>query len=170
MHRFMMVLATLVIAAGLPISTFAWVDYGAYYSTPGPYSQMYYQPMYAYAWAPSLSSSNHYPQQRSSYSAPQYSYPQYNNYPQQQQYNYPQYNQYPQQQYSYPQYNTPQYNYYPQQTHYTQPVPYSYGYPTGDTAPWTGEQLCTFPDYNGRAACGSNPNQWIYDPWTGSWY
>ena len=144
--------AALVVTV-LPSFASAYVEYGAYYTTPAPYYQQYYQPMYAYSWSPAQSSSNH-SYQPQYYGAPQYSYPQYNSYSQ---------NYYPQQ------YTAPQYNYYPQQT-YSQPVPYSYGYPTGDSVPWIGGQLCDFPDYNGRAACGSNPNQWIYDPWTGSWY
>lgn len=44
---------------------------------------------------------------------------------------------------------------------------YYYGYPTGDTV-W-GNQLCYYPSY-GRAYCGFDPNQTVYDPWTGTWY
>ena len=173
-----LVLSLVFLGIAMPASAFAYVDYGAYYYTPAPNSQAYYQPMYAYSYAPVQNSA---PQQN------QYVYnsipQQYNQYPQQQ------YNQYPQQQYS-PQYsyNQPQYNSYPSNGYqqypsynsypqygqnsnmYGQNVPYSYGYPTGDTVPWIGGQLCEFPDYDGRALCGSNPNQYIYDPWTGSWY
>jgi hypothetical protein len=196
------------IAFILPTATQAYVDYGAFYSTPAPNSQTYYQPMYAYAASPVLNNQGPYQQQNQyGYGAPQnqnqygYSMPQNQySYGSQNQYIYnntpinqyqPQYQQqyYPQQysqQYSYPQYNSyPQYGYssYPSSSYgstygmygqnsnmYGQNVPYSSGYPTGDTVPWIGGQLCEFPDYDGRALCGSNPNQYIYDPWTGSWY
>jgi hypothetical protein len=144
----------LVFAAFLPLFADAWVDYGAYYYTPAPHSQAYYQPMYAYSYAPAQSSQNtyiNYPQQQNysfGYGAPSYGYPHYGYAPQ----------------YQYPSYG------YGGSNMYGQNVPYSYGYPTGDTVPWIGGQLCEFPDYDGRALCGSNPNQWIYDPWTGSWY
>lgn len=160
----------------LPISASAYVDYGAYYYTPAPNSQAYYQPMYAYSASPVLNQGVgkqntyiNYPQQNYSYgySQQQYSYPQYNSYQQ-----YPHYNSYPS--YSYQQYQQyPSYNSYQPYgggNMYGQNVPYSYGYPTGDTVPLIGGQLCEFPDYDGRALCGSNPNQWVYDPWTGSWY
>lgn len=185
-----LILATVFFAT--PHAVSAYVDYGTYYQTPAPHSQLYYQPMYAYASSPVLNHQMSAPQQN------QYFYnsypPQQNYYPQQQ---YSQYGQYAQpysqqwyqpQQYSYNQY--PQYNSYPSYGQswnpsqpnyanapygqgvnmYGQNVPYSYGYPTGETVPLIGGQLCEFPDYNGRALCGSNPNQYIYDPWTGSWY
>jgi hypothetical protein len=155
----------LVFAAFLPLFADAWVDYGAYYYTPAPHPQAYYQPMYAYSYAPVQSSQNTYinqPQQQNysfGYGAPSYGYPQ-NSYV-------PQYTP----SYSYaPQYQYPSYGYGGGYNMYGQNVPYSYGYPTGDTVPLIGGQLCEFPDYDGRALCGSNPNQWIYDPWTGSWY
>lgn len=150
----------------------AFVEYGAFYTTPAPHAQLYYQPMYAYAASPVL---NNYQQYPSSYQSASYSYnnspgyygsnyylPQYQGYS----YTYPQYN------YAYPQtYNPiPPAPYGQNVNMYGQNVPYSYGYPTGETVPWIGGQLCEFPDYDGRALCGSNPNQWIYDPWTGSWY
>lgn len=159
----------------------AYVDYGTYYQTPAPHSELYYQPMYAYASSPVL---NH------QVSAPQQNQYLYNSYPQTQNYHSQQYaSQYQQpytqqwyqpQQYSYPQYSYGQWN--PTSPNYAnapygqgvnmygQNVPYSYGYPTGETVPLIGGQLCEFPDYDGRALCGSNPNQYIYDPWTGSWY
>lgn len=159
----------LVFAAFLPFFADAWVDYGTYYYTPAPNSQAYYQPMYAYSYAPAQSSQNTYinnPQQQNyafGYGAPSYGYPQQPSYPQQ-----------------YPQYQSPSYSYAPSYGYgggydggynmYGQNVPYSYGYPTGDTVPLIGGQLCEFSDYDGRALCGSNPNQWVYDPWTGSWY
>ncbi len=174
MHTFMRSGAIVFVALLMPFSTFAYVEYGAYYYTPG-YAQMYYQPMYAYSYSPQQSMHQNtyiqYPQYQQqpafAYGAPQYGY----GYPQQQ---YPQpYNYYPQYNYA-PQYS---YGYYPQQNygysqyHYpSQWGPSGYGYPTGDTVPWIGGPLCEFPDYDGRALCGSNPNQWVYDPWTGSWY
>ncbi len=159
----------LVLAAFLPLFADAWVDYGTYYYTPAPHSQAYYQPMYAYSYAPvqsTQSTSINYPQQNYSYGAPSYGYgaPSYG---------------YPQNSYVPQQYYSPSYSYAPSYGYggygggynmYGQNVPYSYGYPTGDTVPWIGGQMCDFPDYDGRALCGSNPNQWIYDPWTGSWY
>ncbi len=176
----------------LPSAVSAYVDYGTYYQTPAPHSQLYYQPMYAYASSPVLNHQVSAPQQNQySYN----SYPQQNYYPQQQysqygQYSQPYTQQYQPQQYSYNQY--PQYNSYPYSSYsqpwnqgysnysngwsgqgvnmYGQNVPYSYGYPTGETVPLIGGPLCDFPDYDGRALCGSNPNQYIYDPWTGSWY
>lgn len=157
----------------VPAFASAYVDYGAFYSTPAPYSQMYYQPMYAYAASPVLNQGVgkqntyvNYSQQNYSYGyypQQQYNYPQYNSYQQ-----YPQYNSYPQ--YQYPSYNSYQPYYGGGNMYGQQNVPYSYGYPTGDTVPLIGGQLCEFPDYDGRALCGSNPNQWVYDPWTGSWY
>jgi hypothetical protein len=150
----------------MPFSAFAMVEYGAWYHTPQPYSQTYYQPMYAYAYAPAQQGSQNtyinygYPQQYSY----NYAMPSYNSYSYPQQYQYPQYN-------SYPSYNSYPYSYgYPSYGGGYGYGPSGYGYPTGDTAPWIGGQLCNFPDYNGRALCGSNPNQWVYDPWTGSWY
>ena len=145
------IFSALILVSFVPFLADAWVDYGTYYYTPAPHSQAYYQPMYAYAYAPAQSSQNTYityPQQNSfGYGAPAYA----------------------------PQYYTPSYSYAPTYGYggynrYGQNVPYSYGYPTGDTVPWIGGQMCEFPDYDGRALCGSNPNQWIYDPWTGSWY
>lgn len=147
----------------------AYVEYGAFYTTPAPYSQLYYQPMYAYAATPVLNNYQQYPSSGYGYShtypgyyADNYFLPQYQGYS----HTYPGFN------YAYPQtYNPiPPAPYGQNINRYGQPVPYNYGYPTGDTVPWTGGQLCEFPDYNGRALCGSNPNQWIYDPWTGSWY
>lgn len=172
----------------LPNVVSAYVDYGTYYQTPAPRSQLYYQPMYAYASSPVLNRQVSAPQQNQYF---------YNSYPQTQNY-YPQQYQQPHMQYGQPYSQPYSYNQYPQSNShssysYSQPwnpsypnysnapygqgvnqygqnVPYSYGYPTGDTVPLIGGQLCDFPDYNGRALCGSNPNQYIYDPWTGSWY
>jgi hypothetical protein len=157
----------------LPASAFAWVEYGAFYATPAPHSQLYYQPMYAYAATPVLNDYQSYPSAR---------YPNYDTNPSYYSHGNNQFM--PQYTYSasYPQYNNayPQpyggYQYGPYQPYgqnvsmFGQPVPYSYGYPTGDVEPWTGGQLCTFPDYDGRAICGSNPSQRIYDHWTGTWY
>ena len=160
--------AVLFTISVMPLSASARVDYGAWYTTPAPYHQQYYQPMYAYAYAPAQSSQNtyiNYPQQNYSYGQ----YPQQNSYS----YGAPSYNYYPQQ-YSYPQYNTyPNYGYgggYGGDNSYGHSYgPSGYGYPTGDTVPLIGGPLCEFPDY-GRAACGSNPRQFVYDSWTGTWY
>lgn len=155
-------LFALFVMIAIPFMADAWVEYGAYYYTPAPHSQAYYQPMYAYSYSPAQSSQSTY-----------INYPQQNYYPQQNNafgYGAP----YSYQPYSYPQYyGAPSYGFAPYGSYsnmYGQPVPYSYGYPTGDTVPLIGGQLCEFPDYDGRALCGSNPNQWVYDPWTGSWY
>lgn len=66
-------------------------------------------------------------------------------------------------------YQQPTYNYY-------QPTYYSGGgvnpntphYPTGDRDA-LGNDLCYWADY-GRSSCDFNPHQWIYDPYTGTWY
>lgn len=164
----------------MPLSTQAFVEYGAFYATPAPNSQLYYQPMYAYAATPVL---NQYQSHPGSYSSG-YGYGSRSNYDSNPSYysyannHYmPQYTHsatYPQYNYAYPQqYNSPYATYAPYGQNvnmYGQSVPYSYGYPTGDTMPWLGGQMCTFPDYEGRALCGSNPSQRIYDHWTGSWY
>lgn len=159
----------------LPLSASAWGGYGAGYQGTASNYQPYYQPMqpmqpmYAYAYSPAQSYQStyiNYPQQNYSYGYPQqYSYgygaPQYSYYPQQ--YSYPQYN-------SYPQYSYPNYGYgggYGGGGGYG---PSGYGTPTGDTNPWLGGELCTFPGYDGRANCGSNPRQFVYDHWTGTWY
>jgi hypothetical protein len=160
----------------MPSSVSAFVEYGAFYATPAPYSQLYYQPMYAYAATPVLNkyqqgsgygygSYTNYDTNPSYYSYANNQYlPQYGNYSA----SYPQYN------YAYPQqYNNPFATYAPygqNVSQFGQPVPYNYGYPTGDTMPWIGGQMCVFPDYEGRALCGSNPSQKVYDYWTGTWY
>lgn len=41
--------------------------------------------------------------------------------------------------------------------------------PTGDYD-LIGQPLCEWYDYNGRTPCSFDPHQWIYDPYTGSWY
>ncbi len=149
------IVSALIITVSLPAAASAWVEYGAWYHTPAPHSQAYYQPMYAYSYAPAQSSQStyiNYPQNNYSYGwgAPSYAYPQQPYMP-----------------------YAPQYSYAPYGSNYNmygQQVPYSYGYPTGETVPLIGGQLCDFPDYDGRALCGSNPNQRIYDHWTGTWY
>lgn len=143
-----------------PVMAEAAVNYGAWYYTPAPSSQPYYQPMSAYAYAPS---------QNTTIYQPSYQYqPQYQaGYPQQ--YGYQNYG------YSYP--TQQNYNYYPQNYGYgggyggyAQQSPVHPGYRTGETMPWLGGELCTFPGYEGRAICGSNPRQYVYDHWTGTWY
>lgn len=42
-------------------------------------------------------------------------------------------------------------------------------YPTGDTD-FAGTPLCQWYDYSGRSPCAFDPQQWVYDPYTGSWY
>lgn len=162
MKFYSFVLAALIITVSLPAAASAWVEYGAWYYTPAPHSQAYYQPMYAYSYSPAQGSQQNtyiqHPQQQNYY--PQQNYP--SNWGQ------PSYGYYPQNQYSYPNHSYAPYG--SNVNMYGQQVPYSYGYPTGETVPLIGGQLCEFPDYDGRALCGSNPNQWIYDPWTGSWY
>lgn len=182
--------AALVTLTAVPASTFAWVDLGAYYFTPAPNSQVYHQPLYAYSsYGParvsggSSGSGSGYGNQGGYGYAPQYTS---NNYPMQNNYGYgaQQYNYTPisyshgyggssYQPYSYyaPTSYQPYGGYYGGGMNmYGQNVPYSYGYPTGDTVPLIGGPLCTFPDHPGRALCGSNPSQRIYDPWTGTWY
>ena len=146
-----------------PLAASAAVNYGVWYHTPAPYSQPYYQPMSAYAYAPSQNTTIYQPSYQYQ---PQYqsmSYPQYG-----QNYGYSNYG------YGYPSYNSgfQNYGYYPQQNYgqYAQPSPVHPGFPTGETMPWLGGELCTFPGYEGRAICGSNPRQYVYDHWTGTWY
>lgn len=99
-------------------------------------------------------------------------------------YGYESYSYYPAYSASY--YYVPNYYYYPQISYY-QPAsyypaypnpstsygyggvnPYNYSIPTGDTDA-LGNELCYWEDY-GRSSCDFNPHQWIYDPWTGTWY
>jgi len=142
-----------------PFAASAYAEYGAWYQGPAPYYQPYYQPMYAHAYAPS---------QNTSIYQPNYQYQ-----PQYQTMSYPQYG-YQNYGYGYPSYQN--YSYYPQNYGYggygyqAQPSPVHPGYPTGETMPWLGGELCTFPGYEGRAVCGSNPRQYVYDHWTGTWY
>lgn len=42
-------------------------------------------------------------------------------------------------------------------------------YPTGDYD-LVGQPLCQWYDYNGHTPCNYDPHQWIYDPYTGTWY
>jgi hypothetical protein len=46
---------------------------------------------------------------------------------------------------------------------------FGYAQPTGDYD-LIGQPLCQWYDYNGRTPCAYDPHQWIYDPYTGSWY
>lgn len=74
-------------------------------------------------------------------------------------------------QYYYPQYYYPSYSYdsYGYSGGYSStPTPYARSYPTGDTD-FFGTQICYWEGY-GRADCGSNPRQPVYDIWTGTWY
>lgn len=52
------------------------------------------------------------------------------------------------------------YRAYPQVPHYM----------TGDTNLW-GQDLCRWADYpDANMPCGWDPQQWVYDPWTGTYY
>ena len=155
MNNSRIVLVALFVVAFLPLAAHA---------------QMYYYAMPQYT------------PQYSQYSQPQYT-PQYGSYgtyyPAPQQYNYG-YQQQQQTQYQQPsyQYQQPTYQYqpshssYPQVSYsYQQPTSYpqSYSYPVGRTDGW-GSQLCYWSDYPSTAACGTDPQQWIQDPYTGRWY
>lgn len=159
-----------------PFATSAYVDYGSWYQGPNA-NQQYYQPMYAFAsygraQVTPTGSANQYPYQ-SWQQAPQFAQANYG-------YGYPSYQSYS----YYPQnYGYGGYNYYPQNYGYNSysqnydyggnsslSSPIHPGYPTGEIMPWLGGELCTFPGYEGRAKCGSNPRQYVYDHWTGTWY
>lgn len=131
-----------------------------------------------------------YPTQPQQYAMPGYNQPYY-----QPTYNQPQYmpqvqpqyipqNSFVPQQY---QYYTPQINYgyqYPQTNYgglpaqaggygYQQPTYYGggyggYGTPDGGTDIW-GNPSCNWGDYQGYS-CGTDPHQWIYDPYSGEYY
>jgi hypothetical protein len=102
-------------------------------------------------------------------------------YPQQYNYYTPQYQQYGQQYYYQPQYqqqSQSQQQYQQYQSSYYAPQqyvvnsnnpPYTGSYPTGDRDP-IGNQLCYYPSYGARYSCDSDPHQWVYDYWTGTWY
>ena len=47
--------------------------------------------------------------------------------------------------------------------------PFGYAQPTGDYD-LIGQPLCQWYDYSGRTPCSFDPHQWIYDPYTGTWY
>lgn len=110
-----------------------------------------------------------YSQYQDQYSAPQYS-PQYPHYSYQtpRSYTMPTYNtsQYPSRppSYSYPEYNS---SYAPYSNYYTTYPQQNMGY-TGDTNVF-GSQLCNWQGY-GRSDCSFNPHQWVYDPYSGTWY
>ncbi len=55
---------------------------------------------------------------------------------------------------------TPQY-------YLTQP-PSTRSVPTGTYS--GGQQLCQWSDYPTPTSCGSDPQQWLYDPYSGQWY
>jgi len=97
-----------------------------------------------------------------------------------QSYSYPTYTQ----QYSYPStnygYTAPTNSYYSQSSSYYQAPnyyqqglyasePQSYSYPSGTYGPFN-TQLCYWSDYPTYAPCGKDPQQWIQDPYTGTWY
>ena len=66
--------------------------------------------------------------------------------------------------YSYPEYD-PSYEWY--SNYYTTYPQQNLGY-TGDSDAF-GSQLCYWEDY-GRSDCSFNPHQWVYDPYTGTYY
>ena len=106
-----------------------------------------------------------YSQYQNQYSAPQYSqqYPQYS-YQTPQSYSMPSYNPSQYSSYSYPQYDS---SYAPYSSYYTTYPQQNMGY-TGDTDA-LGSQLCNWQGY-GRSDCSFNPHQWVYDPYSGTWY
>jgi hypothetical protein len=140
----------------------------AYYGTPyyGGYNNYGgYPGGYSYGYIPPT---NYYPQQTMNYYPQQYAYPSYGQQQQQQQgsygyYQYPQYYQNPQT--------------YGGSMNYGYPAPV-YGY---TQAPYTasaysgrqdavGDPLCYYSDYPTTAVCGQDPQQWVQDPYTGTWY
>jgi len=159
-----------VIGFSVPATTYAWYgptyfnynfdsNYGGNYGygvSPSYYPATSYsgyskpkEQLVVYAWGPTSA-----PAQPPSYYPPQKSY-NYNSYTMPQTYSYPQYAQY-----NYPQYSS--YSYQP---------PYGGGYPqaTGGKDLW-GNQLCNWgSDYRGYP-CDRDPHQWIYDPYTGTYY
>lgn len=111
-----------------------------------------------------------------SYQRPVVSYYQYQpqfqfQQPRQQQYQY-QYQPYqyaPQMQYQY-QYASNAYAQDPYSTGFAYGGPYAYGgMPTGDTVPWLGGEMCNWAGY-GRSPCAFDPQQPVYDAWTGTYY
>jgi hypothetical protein len=109
---------------------------------------------------------NHFFINMPSYNVPSYNAPtQY--YPQQQQYTaqpYQQQNQYYGSGYSSPEYDP---SYAPYSNYYTTYPQQNNGY-TGDHDAF-GSPLCNWQGY-GRSDCSFNPHQWVYDPYTGTWY
>ncbi len=154
--------------------TYAPTMYNNY--PPQNYST-YSQPSYGYNSHPSYNS------------APSYGYnsqPAYSNYPSYGNNSYPSYNNYPSYNYGNTSYNYPSQNYYSAQN-------YGYGPSRPDydphTAPWSnyytmypqvphqytgdsdafGAPLCDWAGY-GRSDCSFDPHQWVYDPYSGTWY
>jgi len=66
--------------------------------------------------------------------------------------------------YSYPTYDS---SYAPYSNYYTQYPQQNLGY-TGDRDA-LGTPLCDWQGY-GRSDCSFNPHQWVYDPYSGTWY
>lgn len=119
-----------------------------------------------------------YPQQTfPTFQQPYQQYPQY-----QQPYAQPQQQSFFQPIYTFPQFVPQQYNYHTPQLNYGYQQPqympsYSYGYgggyggygqPDGGTDIW-GNPSCNWGDYRGYG-CSYDPHQWIYDPYTGTYY
>jgi hypothetical protein len=115
-------------------------------------------------------------------SGPNNSYGSYS-YPYTSSYSYPSSSQYQTQyQTSYPSYGSNSYNTYAASPAYTssnsyaptqsnlQTYPYSHATPTGRYDAF-GTPLCMWSDYPGTAMpCGADPQQWIFDPYSGTWY
>lgn len=114
-----------------------------------------------------------------------YSYPSYQNSYPNYGYGYPQYgNQYRQPAVSFstgnaysfdptrqafPSFGQQSYGHGPTRPTYIGYSPFASAYPTGDYD-LAGTSLCRWSDYNGRAPCSFDPQQWVYDPYTGQWY
>lgn len=144
------------------------------------YYQQYYQPQYQQPSYQYQQQPSYYTAMPSMYASPYvtvnayagngYGSPQYPSYySQPDPYSY-QYQYQPQQQYYQPQYQYQQQqqnSYRPSRSSASSYGPGPVGQPTGDTV-W-GNDMCYYPGY-GRAFCGFDPTQKIYDPWTGTWY
>lgn len=111
-------------------------------------------------------------QQNEGYSYPSYSYPSEYQSQSQSQYesSYPSYAYgYSEPSYEYSYEPTSDYSYgYNQYGEYST-YPESYSYPVGTTGP-LGTEMCYWSDYPTYAPCGTDPQQWVQDPYTGGWY
>jgi hypothetical protein len=121
-----------------------------------PYIEQYYMPQNSY---PSYSypSYNYYPSQNN-YSQQQNSYYPYSNTPRNA-------NNYPRYVYSYPSYDSS----YAWFSNYYTEYPHAVGTYNGNTDLF-GSPLCDWPGGYRGYDCDRDPHQWVYDPYTGSWY